>query len=90
MLTVLVLVIPLSQAREEPGTLTEEGDIFQMRAQRWEGSMGLKLTSPAVMGYLAHNTCTLGSMCHRGQRKGLSTQSPAYLWAGAALAHLLG
>lgn len=33
----------------------------------------LKLISPEMMGRLAYNTCPLGSMCQRGQRKG--TQS---------------
>lgn len=74
MLTVLVLVIPLSQARKEPGTLTEEGDIFQVRAQRWEGKMGLKLTSPAVMGYLAHNT--LLAVCAREDKGKACPLSP--------------
>lgn len=69
MLTVLVLVIPLlllrSQASKEAGAVTEEGDTFQARARK-----SLKLTSLAVMGCLAHNTCTSGSMCQTGQRKG--------------------
>lgn len=77
MLTVLVLVIPLlllhSPARKEAGAVTEEGAAFQVRAGRLRVGQFLILAlihSLAVMGRLARDTRTSGSMCQNGQRKG--------------------
>lgn len=79
-----------SQARKEPGA--ERGrDCFLGESMRREGRWLLKPTRLTTTGHLAHGTCTLGSMCQKGQRKGtLSTQLHACLWAGIPLTHLLG
>lgn len=100
MLTVLVLVIPLlllccAPRPERSQGLCQRTGHFPGESTERGGKVDAETEQPCNDGPLAHNTCTLGRKYQKGQRKGtqsrgLSTQSHACLWAGAALAHLLG